>query len=130
MYILRYTHSEDGDDGLGDYRVKIALIGSNAKNYKLNVKVHDDFFSKSDHEKNYRYNNQTVLHFDASLNVFYQFKQRLFNKHIVNYLTKDGNSKDALDGYYPTIILGTETYYSVKGKWLVPSDAGELNYFQ
>ena len=127
---MRYTHSEVGDEALGDYKIKIALIGSNVKDYRLNVNVHDDFHSKSHYDKNYNYNNKTILNFDASQNVFYQFKQPLFNKHIVNYLTKDGNPKGALDGYYPTIILGTETYFFIKGKWLVPSDGGELNYFQ
>jgi hypothetical protein len=129
LYFLRYTHSEVGDDALGDYKIKIALTGSNAKNYRLNVKVHDGFHSKSHHEKNYNYNNQTVLGFDVSQVVFYQFKRTLFEYNIINP-SKGGKQKQVLDGYYPTIILGTEIYYFINNEWFIPSTKGELYTFE
>ncbi|MDO3627031.1 hypothetical protein [Mucilaginibacter sp. BT774] len=75
MHVLRYTQSEIGDDATGDYNIKMKIDKNDKGRYILKVNIHDDFNSKSHPEKNYKYDNLSILNFDLSRNVFYSIKK-------------------------------------------------------
>lgn len=128
MHVLRYISSETGNEH-ENYNIKAALNGANKGNYRLIVNIHDEVHSKSDPQTNYNYNNQTVLNFDASRNVFYSVKESIYHS-FTSYYLKGKKYKQRIGGNFPVIILGTETYYSIKDKWYVSKRNNELNEFK
>lgn len=108
MHVLRYVKGETGNLK-NDYHIKLALSGNSKNNYKLRVSIHDDVYSKPNPEINYVYNNQTVLNFDTKQNAFYSIKQNIYD-HLIKSET---GKKQKVDGNFPVIFLGKETYYFI-----------------
>jgi hypothetical protein len=127
MHVLELVSSESG--GEQDlYKITIALSGDNKKTYKLHAGIHDSVKSRATPAINYNYNNQTVLSFDESLNVFYSVKEDIYDSFTI-YPKTGKNHKEKLRGNYPVIILGKEVYYYVKGGWYNLGNDNELDRF-
>jgi hypothetical protein len=118
MHILRQSNSEYGDLKT-NYNIKVILNGNNKNNFKLNVTVHDDVYSKQNPERNYIYNNHTILNFDAKRNAFYSIKKDVYNH----------KPKQRIAGNFPVIILGKESYYLINNRWYQPDDNNEMVEF-
>jgi hypothetical protein len=113
IHVLRYCSYQSYDKS--EYEIKVALNGISKPSYRLNVKIHDDAYSKSNPETNYNYDNQTVLSFDTISNVFYSIKENIFGQHaMIKSREKD---KQEIKDNLPVIILGKETYYFLKNRW-------------
>ncbi len=127
MHVQSFLTGESGDEQ-ENFNIKIAALkGVDRKTYKLVVNVHDAVNSKRDPASNYKYNNQTILSFDASRNVFYSIKQDLYQSFINVYDPKNRNTqKTSIGGNFPAIILGKETCYFIKGGWYQFADNKEL----
>jgi len=126
MHVLRYTNWDSGDIKT-NYQIKLIMVGNSKSNYKLNVGIHDDVYSKPNPEKNYTYNNQTVLSFDTRQNAFYSIKEGVY-KH---FIPKTGKTaKQKVDGNFPVIILGKETYYFINNRWYQPGISNEMYEMQ
>jgi hypothetical protein len=100
-----------------DYEIKISLIGTDKRNYKLKVDVHDAFISKVSSQANYDYNSKVILNFDPTQGVFYSNDEDLsqyFN--IYNHKTQS-DIKQYVMGVFPTIKLDKNCYYYIKGEW-------------
>ncbi|MES2376566.1 MAG: hypothetical protein V4553_08300 [Bacteroidota bacterium] len=123
MHVLRYANWDSGELKM-NYNIKLNLTGNNISNYQLNMAIHDDVNSKPDPEHNYNYNNQTVLSFDTKQNAFYSVKKSIYNYHL-----KTRKSKQRIDGNFPVIILGKETYYYINDRWCKLGDNQELSVF-
>jgi len=74
IHVLEYVNGESGDEQ-DRYKIKIMISGDNKETYKLHVGIHDSVKSKATPAINYNYNNQTVLSFDETRNVFYCIKE-------------------------------------------------------
>jgi len=129
MHVLRYTQSEIGDDATGDYNIKIKIDKNDKGSYILKVNIHDDFNSKSRPEKNYKYDNLSILNFDLSRNVFYSIKKDRYDTFISTFLKNHKNHKNKIPGNFPEIILGSETYYYFGNRWYTSQEDGELIEF-
>jgi hypothetical protein len=90
------------------------------------VHIHDYVNSKRDPETNYVYDNNTVLAFDKKQNVFYSIKDGLYD----HFITTKNKTKQKVDGNFPTIILGKETYYFINGRWYFSNLDKEMVEFQ
>lgn len=130
MHTLRYTHSEVGDDATGDYNIKMKLEKNNKDSYKLKVSIHDDYNSKFHPEKNYNYNNLSVLNFDLDRNVFYSIKKDMYDTYISTFSKTQHNHKIKVQGNFPQIILGSQAYYYLKDRWYTLHEDGELDEFE
>jgi len=126
-HVLRYT-STDGYEKRGSYKIKMALVGNNVKTYKLNISVHDKVVFYSHPENNFNYNSQTVLNFDVSRNVFYSIKEDMYG-NFITYSQKGKKHKLNVEGNFPGIILGTETYYFINNRWYELAKGKELSEF-
>lgn len=124
LHVLRYTNWDSG--GIkSDYHIKLFISENNKSNYKLNVHIHDNIYSKYNPERNYTYNNQTVLSFDARRNVFYSIKEDVYD-HVT--IPKTGKlTKQKVAGNFPVIILGKEIYYFINNRWYQLGSANEMN---
>ena len=121
MHVLRYINGDSGDLK-NDYHIELALNGDSNDNYKLRLSIHDDVFSKRKPNINYVYNNQTVLSFDTKQNAFYSIKEDIYDRSI-----KSGNGKkQKVNGNYPVIILGKQTYYFINNRWHQSVNTKEL----
>jgi hypothetical protein len=130
MHALKYTHAEIGDDAIGDYNIKVKLDKSAKRSYILKVNTHDDYNSKSHPEKNYNYDNQSVLNFDLNRNVFYSIKKDKYDTYISTFSKSHKNHKIIVQGNLPEIILGSKTYYYFGNRWYTLHEDGELNEFE
>jgi hypothetical protein len=113
IHVLRYSNWQSYDKR--DYLIKLFLTGNSKSNYKLNVHIHDDAYSKSNPETNYNYSNQTVLNFDTAKNVFYSLKEGIYNQNIA--IKSNESTKQKINGNFPVIIFGKETYYFLNNRW-------------
>ena len=97
------------------YFIKLNLNGSTKSNYYLAVRVKDYVYSKQNPETNYIYKNNSILNFDQTNNVFYSIKEGVYNQVAA---TKEPKSvKRKVNGNFPVIILGKETYYYINNRW-------------
>ncbi len=114
MHVYNHTNWETGEEKM-DYHITLILNGSNKTNFHLTVNVHDNSYSKRNPQTNYTYTNETILTFGQSKNIFYNIKEDLYN-HID--VTNDVRSKkQKVNGNFPVIILGKETYYYINNRW-------------
>ena len=114
MHVLRYTNWDSGNEKT-DYHIDLNVNGDNKNTYNLNIRVHDAVYSKQNPETNYNYNNITTLNFDTKHNVFYSIKQNIYN---YTAATKAGKATwQKVNGNFPVIILGKETYYFIHERW-------------
>jgi len=127
MHVLEYLTGESGDEQ-DLYKIKLTISGDNKRTYKLHVGIHDSVKSKATPAINYNYNNQTVLSFDETRNVFYCIKEDIYDKFIL-YPKMGKNENGKLGGNYPVIILSNNTYYYVRGEWWSLGSNKELNGF-
>jgi hypothetical protein len=127
MHVLRYANWDSGDLKK-DYHIKPILSGDNQNNYKLHVSIHDDVNSKREPEKNYTYNNQTILSFDKRQHVFYSVKQDVYDCFIRTGPGKKAQQK--VSGNFPMIILGKKNYYFINNRWYQSGDNNEMNEFE
>jgi hypothetical protein len=125
MHVLRYLTGESGGYQ-EEYRIKLRLVGNNVNNYKLKVTVHDFVDSKPRPKENYVYDNNTVLAFDVQQNIFYSVKQNIYD----HFIATKNKIKQKVDGNFPTIILGKETYYFINGRWYFNNLDKEMVEFQ
>ncbi len=114
MHVLQRADWETGIEKK-NYYIKSDLLARDKNNYLLAVTVHDDSKSKRNPETNYTYYNKVDLSFDTIYNVFYSFKDDLYNQHIVQKTGKLSNQK--ITGNFPMLILGKETFYFINSKW-------------
>jgi hypothetical protein len=115
IHILRYS-SWDGLEK-ADYSVRLTLHGSSKKEFKLYAVVHDKMLSYSSPEKNYTYNDQSILSFDDKLDVFYSVKNEVDNTFNVSNTIDGKTHKQEIVENLHQIILGTENYYLLKDGW-------------
>lgn len=125
MHVLRYLTGESG--GIQEeYRVKLHLVGNSVNNYKLKASIHDFVDSKPFPKENYVYDNNTTLAFDVRQNVFYSVKQGIYDR----FITTKNKTKQKVNGNFPMIILGKDTYYFINGKWYFNLLDKEMHEFQ
>jgi hypothetical protein len=126
MHTLRLSNS-DHDDLKTNYIIKLALNGDSKNNYKLHVQVHDYVYSKQNPQENYNYSNQTFLSFDTKHNVFYNIKEDIYDSFV---MTSTGKKvKQKIEGNFPVIMLGKETYYYINDRWYQIGKSNEINEF-
>lgn len=124
MHVLRYTNWETGGEKK-DYHIKLNLNSDKKSKYSLTVSIHDYSYSKRNPETNYTYNNKTTLSFDTKNSVFYNIKENIYN-HVTT--TKAAKPiKQKVNGNFPVVILGKETYYFINNRWYQAGDNNELN---
>ena len=123
-YINWDVHGEKADN-----HIKISLVGSNKKSYKLNVYVYDRFSSKNDPLLNYNYYNKSVLNFDVSRNVFYSLKEDIYQIFAIYDHKTNKENKQQIRGNYPVIILGKDNYYYIKNEWYNVGDNNQLSNY-
>lgn len=124
MHVLKYTNWDSGDEKM-DYHISLILNGSNNTNYQLTVSIHDYVYSKRNPETSYSYSDKTILSFDQSKNVFYSIKENVYN-HVA--VTKESKSTTVkVNGNYPVIILGKETYYYINNRWYQTVEDKEMS---
>lgn len=115
LHILRYATWDSGD--LTKYKVKIMFGRSFKKTYQLNVTVHDYVNSQTDPGENYVYNDNNTLRFDKKTNVFYNLRSRVYDTLKVYEPNTGQFVKQLIQGNFPTILLGKESYYYIKDGW-------------
>jgi len=128
LHILRYSEWEDGRAYMY-YGVKMSLAGGNKYGYKLKTNIKDTVFDKTTPSDNYGYRDISVLNFDSGRKVFYSVK-----KTVSSFTHSDSQSgskhKEIVRGVFPTVLLGSEKYYFIKGKWYQEKDKFELSEFE
>ena len=124
LHVLRYTNWDSGDEKMG-YFIKLNLNGNTKSNYHLTVGVKDYVYSKRNPETNYTYYNNTILSFDQTNNVFYSIKKGVYNQ--VAAAKEAKSAKQKVNGNFPMIILGKETYYYINNRWYQAEINNEMN---
>jgi hypothetical protein len=127
LYALRYSDWNSGDRKT-KYMIRPTLNRDGKNNYRLNVQIHDDAYSKRNPQENFDYNNQTTLSFDAKLNVFYNIKENINDNFVMTSIGK--KVKQKIGGSFPVIILGKESYYYLNNKWYQFGKSNEIYQFQ
>jgi hypothetical protein len=111
------------------YELKLNLLGSNMQNYKLNINLHDEKRSKHDTLNNYNHNEQVVLNFDTSQNIFYGSNESISEYFTVYDPKTQKEHKEFIMGTFPVILLGTFNYYYIKDEWYERNDFNELGKY-
>jgi hypothetical protein len=115
LHILRYANWDSGD--LMKYKVKVVFQKTFKKTYQLNVSVHDYVNLQTNPAGNYVYNDNNILRFDKKTNVFYNLKSRVYDTLKVLEPNTGPFVKQLIQGNFPTILLGEESYYYIKDGW-------------
>ncbi|AYL98807.1 hypothetical protein HYN43_027610 [Mucilaginibacter celer] len=99
------------------YKVRFALNGSSAANYKLQAKIHAERKSVKESAGNYVRNGIANLHFDTKQNIFYKYRESLSRTFAVFNSKTNAESKQYIKGVFPVVKLGDYKYYYIKGEW-------------
>ena len=128
IHILRYSHLEDAGK-IKDYRIKSVLIGNSVNTYKLKISIHNSSYSKYVSSDNYNHKNISTLKFDVAQNVFYSSKRSIYKTMMIYDTKTDKEHKQQINGNFPEIILGDQTYYFIKDGWYEMGTNNELYNF-
>ena len=112
LHVLRYTDWES--ELVKTYNVNFALA-TRKKNYVLTARIRDKSASSVNPETNYNYTNNSKLHFDKKLKVFYSIKQNIYDTLKVSY--HDTTYTHEIEGNFPQIILEDNKYVFIGGQW-------------
>jgi hypothetical protein len=115
LHILRYSTSDSFD--LIKYNVKIMFKKHDRNGYQLNVDVRDYVNSQTHPEENYLYTDHNILRFDKKTCVFYSFKSTVDDTLKVYQPNTGQFVRQLIQGNFPTILLGKESYYYIKDGW-------------
>jgi hypothetical protein len=128
LHILRYSKWEDGRAYMY-YGVKMSLSADNKYGYRLKTSIKDTVSEKETPSDNYSYKDISVLNFDSGRKIFYSVKKPVSGFILFN-AQGDSKHKEFVRGYFPIILLGSETYYFIKDKWYQTKDNFELSEFE
>jgi len=109
-----------------NYKVDISLSGSSSNNYKLKASVSDIRKSLNDPGSNYTRHSVTNLDFDKKLNLFCSSRQHLSKYYTIADARSRTETKQRLNGIFPTIRLGKYIYYYINGFWYGKTDSNYL----
>jgi hypothetical protein len=124
LHVLQYTDWESGEL-LKKYDVEFALL-IRKKNYIINARVNDKSISTNNPETNYQYTNNSQLHFDKKLKIFYSIKQNLYDTLKVSYHDKTFRRK--IEGNFPQVLLEDNKYIFIEGQWFELSNDAIIKY--
>lgn len=110
------------------YRVSLSITGNNAKNYKLNARIHDTQKSKLSKKDNFNRNSIAHLNFDPVENVFYTSQLEVSRYFTVSGPKFRKKAKQHIKGKLPVAKFGKMTYYYVKDCWYERGDDELVKY--
>lgn len=123
LHVLRYTDWES--ELVKTYNVKFALV-THKKDYVLTASIRDKSLSSINPETNYNYTNNSKLHFDKKLKVFYSIKQNLYDTLKVSY--HDTTYTHEIEGNFPEAILEDNKYVFIGGQWFELRNGAIIKY--
>jgi len=115
LHIIRYSTWDSGD--LRKYKVRVVFQKPFRNTYQLNVAVRDYVNILAHPEENYYYTDYNTLRFDKKTNLFYNLKSRVYDTLKVYQPYTGQFVKQPIQGTFPTILLGEESYYYIKDGW-------------
>ncbi|HTE00980.1 MAG TPA: hypothetical protein VK668_16930 [Mucilaginibacter sp.] len=110
------------------YELNFALAGDNTRNYKLNIKIHDEKQSKQNPRTNYSHNKEAVLIFDLNQCIFYNEHKAVSRYFIVFDPKTQNETRQYISGTFPVVKLYKSEYYYIKGEWYEKNDNNLSKY--
>ena len=108
------------------YELKLNLVNDKTLGYKLKVSIHDEKWSKHNKKTDHNKNDDIVLQFDKSQNIFYTKTESVNHNFDMYDPQTEHGLKKIISGKYTTVVLGKSHYYFIKGEWYENSDNKNL----
>lgn len=111
------------------YQLYLDMNGTNAQNFTLNIKIHDERKSKLDPQENYTTDKQVLLKFDLQKKIFYNTNKTI-SRHFKIFDPKtQAEINQYVSGTFPAIKMGKTDYYFIRDEWYEKNKYGDLTKY-
>jgi hypothetical protein len=104
-------------DKSSHYEVKISFVNDSYPNLKIAASISIKEASKANPQSNYTKQNNVILAFDTTNNIFYSSIADVSQHFTIHDPKTRQESKQYVMGAFPMLQLGSLSYYYIKGGW-------------